>query len=291
NFSPSENFMVKLFNDFDSVREGAFSENAENESQVEIYRISELDTSENYKIPSFSLIKNLIQMPHIDVYSAARELKGDGLTELEGYRLSGRIQSAKFWLEHFATEEDKFTIQSELTEEILEKLEPEHLGLIQQFRSDLRTIEWEEGAIQQQIFDSSRMVPILPKSSFKAMYLLFLNKDRGPQVGNLLYYLGKETVLNRLDAIQFDMGSVWRDCSTTWDELIEYSKGSIEKIGETTFTYRSENEQSCVEFTFNMNNSQKTLRRLYFEYVLDSEEVVSIVDKFSGETGIQVSAD
>jgi lysyl-tRNA synthetase class 1 len=179
NFSPSENFMVKLFNDFDSVREGAFSDSAENESQTEIYRISELDTSENYIIPSFSLIKNLVQMPHIDVYSAARELKGDGLTELEGYRLSGRIQSAKFWLEHFATEEDKFTIQSELTEEILAKLEPEHLGLIQQFRNDLRNIEWEEGAIQQQIFDSSRMVPILPKASFHAMYILFLNKDRG----------------------------------------------------------------------------------------------------------------
>jgi lysyl-tRNA synthetase class I len=161
------------------VSEGAFSDSAENESQTEIYRISELDTSENYIIPSFSLIKNLVQMPHIDVYSAARELKGDGLTELEGYRLSGRIQSAKFWLEHFATEEDKFTIQSELTEEILAKLEPEHLGLIQQFRNDLRNIEWEEGAIQQQIFDSSRMVPILPKASFHAMYILFLNKDRG----------------------------------------------------------------------------------------------------------------
>lgn len=291
NFSPSENFMVKLFNDFDSVREGTFSDSAENESQTEIYRISELDTSENYIIPSFSLIKNLVQMPHIDVYSAARELKGDGLTELEGYRLSGRIQSAKFWLEHFATEEDKFTIQGELTEGILAKLEPEHLGLIQQFRDDLRNIEWEEGAIQQQIFDSSRMVPILPKASFHAMYILFLNKDRGPQVGNLLYYLGKETVLNRLDAIQFDVSSVWKACSITWDELIDYSKVNKEKIIEASFAYRSDNEQSCIEFIFKMNNNQKTLRRLYFDYVLASDEVVSIVDKFSSEIEIQVSAD
>jgi hypothetical protein len=52
-------------------------------------------------------------------------------------------------------------------------------------------------------------------------------------VGNLLYYLGKETVLNRLDAIQFDVSSVWKACSITWDELIDYSKVNKEKIIET----------------------------------------------------------
>ncbi|MCO6460082.1 MAG: lysine--tRNA ligase [Saprospiraceae bacterium] len=291
NFSPSESFIVKLYNDFDSVREGAFSGLEEKEQQRQIYQISELNTSENYHIPSFSLIKNLVQMPHIDIYAAARELKGDGLTELEGYRLGSRIRSAKFWLEHFATDEDKFTIQHELTEEILEKLEPEHYGLIQQFRQDLHHIEWTETNIQQQIFDSSRMVPITPKSSFKAMYLIFLNKDRGPQVGNLLYYLGRETVLNRLESIQFSEPPVWKACSVTLAELNDFGNEHKEKIVSAHYRYKAERQVSCIEFIFELNNGQKMLRRLYFESYLEPEEVVKVVDDFANKSNIVVLPD
>lgn len=289
NFSPTENFIVKLYNDFDGVRNAAFSGIEDKEQQREIYRISELDTSQNYQIPGFSLIKNLVQLPHIDIFSEARTLKGEGLTELEGYRLDGRIRSAQFWLDHFATEDDKFTVQSSLTDEILNKLEPDHFGFIQQFREDLRKIEWKEGLIQQQIFDSSRLVPTLPKSSFRAMYTVFLNKDRGPQVGNLLYYLGKDTVLDRLDAVQVDEAAVWRACSVTFDELTAFGLEQQEKVTGVTYSYRAESGASCIEFIFELNDGHTMLRRLSFDYGLAPENVVDTVDRFISATSIQVN--
>ncbi len=291
NFSPSENYIVKLYNDFDGVRNAAFSGLEDKDQQREIYRISELDVSENYSIPGFSLVKNLVQMPHIDIFTAARELKGEGLTEMEASRLGGRIQSARFWLDHYAEEDDKFAIQHELTDEMISKLEPEHFGFIDQFREGLRKIEWKEDLIQQQVFDSSRMVPCNPKSSFKAMYICFLNKDRGPQVGNLLFYLGKDMVMTRLEAVQIDYPVYWASCSVGEDELQAFGKEQSGKVNSSKYIFRAEHQVSCLEFVFNLDNGQRVLRRLFFEYTLEPDAVVSIVDNFTKETGIVVQPD
>ncbi|HND74831.1 MAG TPA: hypothetical protein PKW10_10320, partial [Saprospiraceae bacterium] len=291
NFSPSENYIVKLYNDFDGVRNAAFSGLEDKDQQREIYRISELDVSENYSIPGFSLVKNLVQMPHIDIFTAARELKGEGLTEMEASRLGGRIQSARFWLDHYAEEDDKFAIQHELTDEMISKLEPEHFGFIDQFREGLRKIEWKEDLIQQQVFDSSRMVPCNPKSSFKAMYICFLNKDRGPQVGNLLFYLGKDMVMTRLEAVQIDYPVYWASCSVGEDELQAFGKEQSGKVNSSKYNFRAEHQVSCLEFVFNLDNGQQVLRRLFFDYTPEPDTVVSIVDNFTKETGIVVQPD
>lgn len=281
NFSPTENFIVKLYNDFDGVRTGAFSGQEEKDQQKEVYRISELDTSENYQIPGFSLVKNLIQMPHIDIFKEAKNIKGSDLTSLEKNRLEGRIASAKFWLDNFASEEDKFEIQSYFTDEMLSKLDAENFGFIERFREDLPKIEWNEALIQQQIFDSSRMVPTLPKASFKAMYTLFLNKDKGPQVGNMLFYLGRDLVLDRLNAVQINNPFVWESCSVDEEALNLFITEQKEKTTQITYGYRAESGVSCIEFTFELTDGHTTLRRLYFEESLTPETIVVIVDRIA----------
>ena len=273
NFSPTENFIVKLYNDFDAARAGAFAGGEEKETQREVYRISELDTSENYKIPGFSLVKNLIQMPHVDIYKDAKTIKGSDLTPLEHDRLSGRINSARFWLDNFAEEEDKFQVQTKLTDEIISKLEPENLGFIKQFRKDLVNIEWKEILIQQQIFDSSRLVPTLPKASFKAMYNLFLNKDKGPQVGNLLFYLGRDLVINRLNEVVINEKLVWSACSVSDDELLAFVDQNREKIQDVKSTFLTSGDVSCIELLFALDDGHTTKRRLYFDKILSPDDL------------------
>lgn len=287
NFSPTENFIVKLYNDFDGARAGAFAGGDDKETQREVYRISELDTSENYRIPGFSLVKNLIQMPHVDIYKDARAIKGSDLTPLEKDRLSGRIDSAKFWLDNFAEEEDKFQVQTNLTEEIISKLEPENLGFIQQFREDLVNIEWKESLIQQQIFDSSRLVPTLPKASFKAMYTLFLNKDKGPQVGNLLFYLGRDLVINRLNEVVIDEKVFWSACSVSNEELLSFVDQNREKIQTVKSRYKTSDDVSCIELLFTLDDGHTTKRRIYLEETLSqsvlAEKLMKIGELISFE--------
>jgi len=289
NFSPTENFIVKLYNDFDGVRAGAFSGSEEKEAQKETYRISELDNSTNYQIPGFSLIKNLIQLPHVDIYNEAKIIKGSELNTLELSRLDGRIKSAKFWLENFAEDEDKFEVQDNLSDEILSKLDAENLGFIKQFREDLPKIEWKESLIQQQIFDSSRMVPTLPKVSFKAMYTLFLNKDKGPQVGNLLFYLGRELVLDRLNQVKINEKEIWEGCSVNLEEIITYIQENSEKISSSSYKLNAGDKYSSIEIMFSTHDGHTTLRRLFFDKIILYAEAASIIDEIKNQTTLDIT--
>jgi lysyl-tRNA synthetase class 1 len=213
NFSPTEDFIVKLHNDFDSIRETAFSNVKENGLQKELIVITDKDYDQYFKLPGFSLVKGLVQMPHIDIFKAAMAIKGNVLTDLEKMRLGGRIETARCWIANYATEDDKFQIQDKFPEEQRISLNTIELGFFKRFESDLRNCEWSESALQHQVFNSSRLTPIAAADGCKALYKIFLNKNGGPQIGRLLFYLGKEFVFRRLSEIDLDILELWKSGS------------------------------------------------------------------------------
>lgn len=265
NFSPKENYIVKLFNDFDAARAGAFSGDPSKEMQRDVYEISELNKSENYQIPGFSLVKTLLQMPHIDLFQEAAAINGRPLTNLETSRLETRIESARFWLENFAEEDDKFTIQEQLPSKIYEQLSLENLGFLAQFAEDLEKITWSEANIQQQIFDSSRLTPTVAKLSFKALYNVFLDRDTGPIVGRLLFYLGKEKVIRTLKELDFDVEAYWEACSISETELTEFVRSEGDKVTAINHSIRKGVRINTLEVIVETGDGHRTLRRVLLD--------------------------
>lgn len=262
NFSPAENFMVKMYNDFDSLRHSAFSEENEHEMQQALFFITEPQVTTDYYLPGFTLVKNLIQLPHINIFKVAEKAVDRDLTELEHKRLQNRIDSAKYWLDNYATPDEKFEIQEELPADIYSHLSTENLLFISEFRQVIDTFDWDEKTIQQKVFDISRLVPTNPKESFRTIYRLFLNKDRGPQVGSLLYYLDKEFVKNRLNQIELNEMELKLQLVISpieFKELLEKESGKIKSIG-------MEELQSGIpalkEFTITLADGHIMKRRL-----------------------------
>ncbi|MCX6806623.1 MAG: lysine--tRNA ligase [Candidatus Berkelbacteria bacterium] len=145
----------------------------------------------------FSKIAYMLQMPRADIFTYAKEEKNSDLTDAERKEIKDRIEIAKKWLEVYAPENYKFTIQEKLPKSTknLSPIQKELLANI------LETVEKEKLSgeeLHQKIHQIKKEMKIDPREAFSAIYQVFLGKDSGPQVGWLLASLDKEFVVQRI---------------------------------------------------------------------------------------------
>ncbi|HEY9895341.1 MAG TPA: lysine--tRNA ligase, partial [Candidatus Sericytochromatia bacterium] len=60
---------------------------------------------------------------------------------------------------------------------------------------------WEAEALQTALFATARELEMQQPLAFKAVYLSFLGKERGPKAGALLSYLERDFTLDRLKTV------------------------------------------------------------------------------------------
>lgn len=272
NFSPTEQFIVKLFNDFDTTRHACYSGKDDTANQADLFTMSDLDATYDYFLPSFSLVKTMIQLPHIDILKATESMKGEVLSDLEIKRLKHRIDSAQYWLKYYAEEDEKFSIQAEIPSDSNTVLTNTDKAFLLQFAKDLQVIDWIDHNIQQQVFDSSRLIPTLPKESFKAVYKIFLNKEKGPTVGSLLSYLDKDFVINRLNEVNFDLDGLWNETVLDLESLESFltKEGkNFTTIQESLLTSPN-TDLKIKELLITKEDGQKLVRRTLVEVDLSS---------------------
>jgi lysyl-tRNA synthetase class 1 len=81
-------------------------------------------------------------------------------------------------------------------------LNQEQVTYLQKLIENLENIShWEAEELQTLIFTTSKELQIQPANAFKALYLSFLNKEKGPKAGGLLSFLEKSFVISRLQAV------------------------------------------------------------------------------------------
>ncbi len=131
----------------------------------------------------------------------AAEEKGTELSIIEAEELQNRIEIAQKWLNLYAPDSYKFSIQNEvpaqaknLTPEqreflsiILEKIESKESWTGEELHKEIHTIKTETG--------------ISPRDAFSSIYLVFIGKDSGPQAGWLLASLERDFVIKRLKEV------------------------------------------------------------------------------------------
>jgi lysyl-tRNA synthetase class 1 len=140
-------------------------------------------------------------MPHLDEDGIISVLQEQGhvpenLTDEDIERIRLRIRLAKNWVEKYAPEDVKFSLL-EKPPEI--ELEPEVREAM------LEVAEWleEHGKftvddLNNAIFDAAKKRGIPSKKWFKALYNVFIGKDRGPRLAPFLASLEREFVIRRL---------------------------------------------------------------------------------------------
>src|SRR5438270_1643144 len=109
--------------------------------------------------PRFQLLITLVQIPHLDVVEDVRKRKGSELSEVEKVHLQRRIASARYWLDHYAKDEDKFEVQASLPRTVAE-LSSVQRTFLHRLGEAFAGVPWTDDALQTLIFDVARGMPV-----------------------------------------------------------------------------------------------------------------------------------
>jgi lysyl-tRNA synthetase class 1 len=82
------------------------------------------------------------------------------------------------------------------------QLSPEQTNYVEALLKSLEAVEsWDGETLQTALFATARELDLKMPVAFSAIYLAFLNKERGPKAGPLLSYLDRQFALDRLRAV------------------------------------------------------------------------------------------
>ncbi|HVY47777.1 MAG TPA: lysine--tRNA ligase, partial [Minicystis sp.] len=219
NFAVSEEFLVKLFNDFDRLHKRAFSDPGCRDDEKELLRLCEVGAAKGaYFDANLQLVLTFVQMPHVDLLAEMEKRKGAPLTVLEKEHLARRVHAAKTYLERYATDDERIRLQDALPARAAELTQAQR-GFCRLFARELDAAAWDDDALQAKVFDVARRTPLDQPSAFKAIYRLFLDKDQGPRAGALLAVLDRAFVERRLEELPFDEAAFVRETAAPVDEL------------------------------------------------------------------------
>jgi len=182
NFDPSGSTIPSLFDEYQRFADAYF--NKGNEDLARVFELSQVGKVQKPPKIRFSVLSQWVQMPNMEA-----EIKKEGLGEWAKY--------ARIWVERFAPEEDKFTIQKELPKEV-QSLSKEQKKLLEKLAKELDK-DWEGEAFQTRIYDLGKEMGLDGKQTFAAIYFSLIGKDHGPKAAWFILSLGKNFVEKRFN--------------------------------------------------------------------------------------------
>ena len=218
NFSPDEKSIIKVFNDFDRFHSRTFHDPKVSEDNKRVYQLSEITPEGDFYAADFQIVATIAQLPHLDLASEAEKRKGSALTPVEQKQLKRRAQSARYWVEHYASPEERIVLQDTLPERAQE-LTASQRAFLHQLVAVLPTIPPEDNALQTALFDAARLTPIAPAQAFNALYRVLLDRDSGPKAGNLLAFLDPDFMRKRFQEVSYDQRTFWQETGTSQEEF------------------------------------------------------------------------
>jgi lysyl-tRNA synthetase, class I len=201
NFDPIETDAIPvLFDDYQKAADAFFSRSASGGNKgdgdlaraFELSQIARLDSpssarrGEIQKPPTirFSVLAQWVQMPNME-----EEIKKEGLEEWAEY--------ARVWVEKFAPEKDKFTIQKTVPASV-QNLSNEQKEFLKKVAKELDK-QWNGEELQTRIYDIGKEMGLSGKEAFAAIYISLIGKDHGPKAAWLILSLDKEFVKKRFN--------------------------------------------------------------------------------------------
>ncbi len=209
NFDLHSNKFFLLADRYEEAERAYFEKNGKEDKAekrerqlIEIYKFSQVDGAPE-KMPvqlNYSNAAIAVQtFPDKSLKELAEILHAKGwihrktLNAYDKERILKRLELAKHWLDKYAPEDVKFTVQEDVPKNLkLDSKEKEALHLVV---DALKKKEWEQNELFNEFYNICQKVGIKNTDFFKAAYNVLLNKDRGPKLAPFILALGKEKII------------------------------------------------------------------------------------------------
>lgn len=173
-----------LFDEYQKCADAYFSK-----GDKDLARIFELSQIGNINQPPkirFSVLSQWVQMPNME-----EEIKKEGLEEWAKY--------ARVWVENFAPDSEKFSVQKSLPK-IAKDLTSKQKELLLKVSKELEK-DWTGDELQTKIYDLGKELGLSGKETFSSIYISLIGKDHGPKAAWLILSLDKEFVVKRFNEV------------------------------------------------------------------------------------------
>ncbi|HEX4085229.1 MAG TPA: lysine--tRNA ligase [Chthoniobacteraceae bacterium] len=276
NFEPSEEHVIKLFNEYDRTHQKFFKDPKASPAEKRIYEIAQVDQEPDYWVADFQLIAALTQMPHIDLIAELEKRKGSPFTDIERAHLQRRIQAARYWIENYATENEKTRLQETLPARAQE-LGAAQRAFMHFLAGLLGDVAWETEAIQTRVFDAARLTPIDQPSAFKAIYRVVLDRENGPKAGSLFSFLDRQFVIRRLQEMPYDTAAFWKETGIAPAQFEEWLAKEKPNIASLKGRIETQGEMTAVEFDIKTTNGKMQRKRVIMPPTSNAAEWINKV--------------
>ena len=217
NFSPDEKSIIKIFNDFDRFHTRTYHDSKVSPDDKRVYQLSQIVPQGDFYAADFQLVATVAQLPHLDLASEVEKRKGARLSPVEQHQLTRRAEAARYWLEHYASPEERIVLQDRLPERA-EELTASQRAFLHLLASVLPGVAPEDSALQTALFNVARLTPIAPAQAFKALYRVLLDRESGPKAGNLLAFLDQDFLRQRFQELAYDQHALWQETALSQEE-------------------------------------------------------------------------
>ncbi len=194
--------VIKVYEDFDKCERIYFGgEDVDEKERVkqkvayELSYIGKISKNIPYQ-PGFRHLTTILQIRGMDVKKAVAYFEKELKNDHDRKRLHTRAQCAKNWLEKYAPEEFKFTVQ----EKCLIALTVEQKKILHELAERLLLREWTDKDLHEEIYILCRNHNIPPKDFFQLAYRALINKERGPRLAAFMLEMGRENAAKLLKA-------------------------------------------------------------------------------------------
>lgn len=181
NFDPEgTNAIPVLFDDYQKAADAYLKKTDKDLARA--FELSQVGKIQKPPTVRFSVLTQWVQMPNME-----EEIVKNGLEEWAKY--------ARVWVERFAPENDKFTVQK-TPPVAIKNLSKEQKEFLSKLAKELDG-KWEAEEFQTRIYDLGKELELNGKQTFAAIYLSLIGKDHGPKAAWLILSLDKKFVEQR----------------------------------------------------------------------------------------------
>ena len=192
--------VLKVYEDYDKCERIKFGEHKvndkETEKQTRIYELSQIGTIPKklpYQ-PGFRHLTTILQIHGLDIDKTINFLENELKSKFDQNRLRVRAECAKNWLNKYAPEEFKFTVQ----EECQVTLVKQEKVILKQLAEKLFEKEWTDKDLHEEIYILCQNNDFPTGDFFKLAYRVLINKDKGPRLASFILEIGREKVAELL---------------------------------------------------------------------------------------------
>ncbi len=142
--------------------------------------------------PSLRHLTSILQVYGKDLVKTTEYFKEDIKTEDDKKGFAVRLKCALNWLENYAPEDFKFSVQDSVSENVsLTDLQKQALHKSAEL---LQTDIADEVELHEGFYNITKELNLNVGEFFKAAYNVLINKDKGPRLASFVLIIGKEKV-------------------------------------------------------------------------------------------------